>query len=117
MKVELKGRMIPHRKDGYPNFTKLGVVFDESLREYTTNTDLLNVFSPEEIVELVNRCVYQLEYQRDSHKKYQQRQRDFEAPIKEKLKELYPGVSWAKATPEQLEHALNEAYKTDKEAK
>lgn len=106
MKVELKNKVIPHRPDGYPNFARLGCLVENGGKP----DDVFNVFTEQEIVELVNRCIYQLEYQRDSHKKHQERQRDFEAPIKAALKTLYPGTSWAKATPEQLEHAMQVAY-------
>jgi hypothetical protein len=113
MKVQLKGRVIPLRADGYPNFTSLD---ENDARDGELKSDsVLSVFSPAEVVELVNRALYQLDYQKVAHQKYQQRQRDFQAPIKAALKELFPGVSWLKATPQQIQAAMEKAYPKSEE--
>jgi hypothetical protein len=116
MKVTMKDRKIPLRKDGYPDFDRLnyqGSSDDEvaaARQKNNSKPSLLDVFTPVEVVELVNRALYQLDYQKTAHQKYQQRQRDFQAPIKAKLKELFPSVSWLKATPEQIQQAMEEVY-------
>src|SRR5271166_1209031 len=101
MKVALRDRKIPVRPDGYPDFQTLTGGGDHSVQA---------VFTDAEAVELVNRALYQLDYQKVAHAKYQQRQRDFQAPIKLALKELFPSVSWLKATPEQVQQAMERAY-------
>lgn len=111
MKVSLKDKLIPLNKDGVPAFTRL---FPDEEGDKTQQTALSNVFTADEIVELVNRALYQLDYQKQAHRKRQQAQRDFEAPIKEALKLLYPGVSWMKATQQQLAEALAHAYPNSK---
>jgi hypothetical protein len=113
MKVQMKDRQIPRRGDGYPAFERL---IDRYLGDHDQpdrqidDKALLAIFTPAEIVELVNRALYQLEYQKTAHGKYQQRQRDFQAPVKLALRELFPGVSWIKATPEQVKLAMEKAY-------
>jgi len=114
MKVQMKDRKIPTRPDGYPDFKQLYTIVN-SPDEWTVahqahGNDVLAVFTPGEVVELVNRALYQMDYQKTAHAKYQQRQRDFQAPIKQALKELFPGVSWIKATPEQIQAAMEKAY-------
>lgn len=111
MKVQMKERKIPKRADGYPNFTRLGCLVENGGKV----DDLFNVFTEAEIVELVNRALYQLDYQKTAHQKYQQRQRDWQAPVKAALKQLFPGTSWIKATPEQIEQAVKVAYPTSEE--
>jgi hypothetical protein len=103
MKLQLKDKVIPKRADGYPNFTHYQI-------KTTDGSDDLQAlefqFSDEEIVELCNRALYQLEYQKTAHAKYQQRQRELQQPVKDALKKLYPGTSWIKATEEQLREAM-----------
>lgn len=99
MKVSLKDRNIPRNKAGDPSFTTLG--------------SLQATFSDEEIVELVNRCLYQLEYQARAHEKRRIEQSLLEAPVKEMYRTLYPKQSYAKATDEQLQHCLEELKKKE----
>lgn len=91
MKIELKGRTIPRKPNGDPGFR-------------TLEGDVLNVFTPNEVVELVNRALYQMEYQRSAHKERGQRVRDAERALRDKVKQMYR-VSWLKATPEQIAEA------------
>ena len=109
MKVQLKGRDIPRNTMGDPAFKALGteqVGEAGKLAAADSNLCVLAVFSADEVVELVNRCLYQLEYQARSHQKRNAEQREFERPVKELLKELYPGTSFAKATADQLARCL-----------
>ena len=108
MKISLKNRDIPRNKMGDPAFRFLDaerMTGDELNTEGNTPT-VLDVFTPEECVELVNRCVYQLEYQARSHAKRNASQALLERPIKEAFRELYPGESYAKATPHQIRECL-----------
>lgn len=67
---------------------------------------VLEVFSPQEVVALVNRALYQLEYQHQSHRDRYARQKGFQDAVKAAAKELYPAVSWLKLTEEQMQEAL-----------
>lgn len=102
MKIQLKGRAIPRSTSGDPKFEALGLPYGFSYVP-PANT-LLGAFTQEEVVELVNRALYQLEYQHNAHKQRGQRERDRERAIKQKVKELFH-VSWLKATPEQVAKA------------
>lgn len=95
MKIQLKGRAIP-RVNGDPKFVTL--------------TGLQAVFKDEEIVELVNRSLYQLEYQHTAHRVRGQRLRDAERKVKLKVKEMFH-ISWMKATEEQIRKAREEVEK------
>ena len=70
MEIKLKEKLIPRNGKGDVAFkllsytTIVGDVVDP-----TRQPSVLNVFTPDEIVELVNRALYQIEYQRESHKK------------------------------------------------
>jgi len=70
---------------------------DSSLHTITKQA-VFDVFTPDEVVEIVNRYIYYIEYQRRSHTNFNQNRRDKLAPVKAKVKELFH-VSWAKATP------------------
>lgn len=106
MKIQLKGRAIPRNEQGDPCFRELGV-WKEGLQ---SNVAIAPVFTEQEVVELVNRALYQLEYQHNAHKQRGQRERDREKKIREKVKELYH-VSWLKATNEQIQKAKEEVEK------
>lgn len=109
MKIQLKGREIPRNDKGDPHFTTLGVTQEEwdfTYKEYAVN-GVLTVFTVGEVVELVNRALYQLEYQHESHRVRGQEQRDREKRVREKVRELYH-ISWLKATPEQVKRATEE---------
>lgn len=89
--IKLQGRDIPRNDKGDPAFGEL-----VSVRE---------VFTDEEITALVNRQLYQMEYSRTSHRERGQKERDKTAPVRAMVKELF-GVSWLKATDEQIVAAV-----------
>ena len=110
MKVKLEGRVIPRNQAGDPAFVRLYTRV-ESPDEWTIayqahGEDLLRVFNEEEVVELVNRALYQLEYQKESHRVRSQTERDRWKPVKEALKSVHPGVAWSKATESQISDAM-----------
>jgi hypothetical protein len=72
-------------------------------------------FTEEEITTLCERALYHMEYQRNHHKKYTQRIRDLEAPVKETAKRLFPGIAYIRLTPEQHAEAIKEAYREEEE--
>jgi hypothetical protein len=78
MEIKLKGRVLPRNEKGDVCFTTLEAGPLDAVR---------NIFTDQEIVELVNRALYQLEYQRESHRKRGQAQRDQMKELKKKLKE------------------------------
>lgn len=78
--------------------------------DFTNMEQLKAVFTEAEIVYLVNKAVYFLEYQREHHKKRAAEEREALAPVKRKLKELF-GVSWLKATEEQQREAVEAVRK------
>jgi hypothetical protein len=96
--IDLKGREadLPRNKAGDIAFECL--------------EDIQDAFEDTEITVLVNRALYHMEYQKEHHKNYSQKQRDLEAPVKAAAKRLFPGVAWIRLTPEQHSAALNEAY-------
>lgn len=113
MKVSLKDRDIPRNKQGDPHFTQL---CDEKLLARLNAsefwpTDLFAVFMPREIVELVNRSLYQMEYQSKSHGKYRQQREDLLRPVKQAFYSLFPQQSFAKATNEQLQLCVEHVRK------
>jgi len=79
---------VPRNKMGDPCFTNLEQV--------------QTLFGNDEITELVNRSLYQLEYQQRSHAKYRQEREELLKPVREAFKTLFPKQSFAKATDEQL---------------
>ena len=87
----LSNREIPLSAGGDPNFG--------------TMEELKKVFSEAELVYLVNKQLYALNYQRETHRKRAAEERELLAPVKAKLKELF-GVAWIKATEEQQRGAL-----------
>jgi len=99
--------LIPRNSQGDPAFSNLGVE-SNSPRD---NNSVLTVFSPDQIVALVNRALYQMEYSRKIHRERSQAQRDAEKPVKEAFKRLFPTTSWAQATEDQLKAAVQEVYK------
>lgn len=114
MIVPLKGRNIPRNKVGDPQFTSLSVDDEDlvSRENFAGKMDaLLEVFTPEEIVELVNRSLYQLEYQARSHQKRNAERAALEAPVKLVFKRLFPKQSYAKATDDELNRCIAELKK------
>jgi hypothetical protein len=112
MKIELKTRAIPRDTEGDPCFRYLNDAHMTALPQPNTAGafHVLGVFSMDEVVELVNRALYQLEYQHQAHKIRGKRIREQERAIRLKVKELFH-VSWMKATPEQIKRAREEVGK------
>jgi hypothetical protein len=79
---------VPRDKFGTPRYETV-----EQLRAHLTE---------DEVLELVNRSVYNLDYQKTAHRKYHNTKAELERPIRELFKELFPKQSFAKATREQL---------------
>ena len=101
---------IPRTKGGDPNFTRLFGREEDETTPYKTPC-VLEIFTEDQVVALVNRALYQMEYSRTSHRERSQKLRDQEKPVKETFKRLYPTTSWASATEEQLKAAVAEVYK------
>lgn len=82
MVINLKDKAdkIPRNEKGDPAFVVSDVSLDDGL------LNVRRVFSDAEIVELVNRALYQIEYQKTSHRKRGQKLRDVEKALKEELK-------------------------------
>ena len=115
---------IPRNAAGDPAFEVLTCPYTyPSTGDHRENTpsdhkmSVLDVFTDDQIVALVNRALYQMEYSRKIHRERSQAQRDAEKPVKEAFKQLYPTISWANATEEQLKAAVQEVYKPKGEEK
>lgn len=91
--VRLEGRQIPRNAQGDPAFGRI--------------EDVFSVFTPEEIVALVNRQLYQMEYQRTVHRNRAAQEREQLKPIKDKYKAMF-GKPFTKATDQELEKVLIE---------
>lgn len=104
MKIVLSGREIPRKENGDPNFKFLHEAYEQRC--------VLDVFTEPEVVELVNRAIYQLEYQHQAHRVRGQRVRDQEKLIREAVKRLFH-ISWLKATPGQIAEARKEVEKAN----
>jgi hypothetical protein len=79
MEIKLAGRVMPRGNGGDVKFTHL-------LSGKLEGRDgILDVFTPQEVVELVNRAIYQLEYQAASHRKRGQAERARMKLLKEQL--------------------------------
>jgi hypothetical protein len=102
-----KLNLVPRNEGGDPCFRFLE---SDGLDEPFS---VLGVFTREEVVELVNRCLYQLEYQQRSHAKYVNERNALMKPVKDMFKVLYPHSSFAKATNEQLRECV-EALKGER---
>jgi len=100
---------IPRTKDGDPGFERLGAEDIVASGEQDPRS-ILGVFTEEQIVHLINSQLYSLLYQRETHRKRAAAERETLGPVKAKVKELF-GVSYLKATDEQLAVALKEVRK------
>jgi hypothetical protein len=78
---------IPRNAQGDPAFRALHQ--QDGLNRDTQT--VLDVFTAEEVVELVNRALYQLEYQAQAHGKYAKIRRDKEKAIRQALKDKTGG--------------------------
>jgi hypothetical protein len=106
MKIRLQGRVIPRNEGGDPHFVYLNDAHLTAEPQTTADAfHVLGVFSPEEVVELVNRALYQLEYQHTSHKTRAKEERERLHEVKVMVRKMFH-VSWLKATPEQVEAAV-----------
>lgn len=104
----LQGKQIPKDKNGDPAFEVLGC--EKGEYDLSSPTSVLAQFTAEQVVYLVNKQLYALEYQKETHKKRAAEEREVLKPIKEKVKQLF-GVSFIKATEEQLEQAAEAVRK------
>lgn len=102
--LELLRRQIPRAKSGDPAFTCLGhdCDHDETLE---ASTCLLKTFTPEEVVLLCNRAIYQAEYQRSWHRRWEREKAEELAPLKAKVCEMFNLTKWTMATEDQLRAA------------
>jgi hypothetical protein len=97
--LTLQGKTIPRNQSGDPCFTSLETV--------------LTTFTPDEIVAMVNRYLYQFEYSKIAHRNRAQRQREQTAPLRKRVKEMF-GVSWLRATEQQIQKATESLAKETK---
>jgi hypothetical protein len=106
--IDLKAveERIPRNGSGDPAFTSLHPHDHQDEPEFC----VLDVFTVDQVVALVNRALYQMEYSRTSHRNRSQKLRDQEKPVREAFKRLYPTVSWANATEEQIKAAVQAVY-------
>ncbi len=94
----LGAKQIPRNKEGDPAFYQVNGTAE--------NPGVNDVFAPDEIVYLVNKAIYQLEYSRTYHNDRAKAEADRLKPLKDKVKELF-GVSWMKATEQQVNRAMD----------
>lgn len=104
--IDYLNRKIPKNEKGDPHFKSLSHSVEWDRVGGTANCSsedaVLSVFSPEEVVVMVNRFLYQQEYQREFHRRMERRKTEETAPLKKLVKEMFNLRSWSKATPEQL---------------
>lgn len=113
--VELRGRKIPRNAKGDPAFTWLMNDYWDPryLEEWDAYHDdeatkaacILSQFTPAEVCAMVNRYIYQTEYQRTVHRQRARDEAAALAPLKDKLMEMF-GVSHLKATDAQIAEAV-----------
>jgi hypothetical protein len=87
MEIKLAGRVMPRSEKGDVRFAYLNDA--HMTAEPQGNADpghVQGTFTPEEIVELVNRAIYQLEYQAASHRKRGQIERAKNKALRDALK-------------------------------
>lgn len=129
MKTDERGKVIDYlsvqeriprsaKKD--PCFTRLNVgdrcTECSSVDDCSHGVSVLELFEPQEVVLMVNRFLYQMEYQRDFHRRMERRRSEELAPLKKKVKEMFKLRSWSQATDAQLKAAKAELEK-EKETK
>jgi hypothetical protein len=83
MEIKLAGKVMPRGDGGDVKFTTLRG--PECATPTTLVSGVLEVFTEAEVVELVNRAIYQLEYQAASHRKRGQAERARMKLLKEQL--------------------------------
>ena len=106
--VDLKGRSIPRDSQGDPAFGSLWSPWDDEdivkNMEGVTSTSVLSQFTPEEVVQIVNRYIYQQEYQRTVHRRRAQVEAERAAPLRRKIEEMF-GIRRTQATEAQMRMA------------
>jgi hypothetical protein len=87
MEIKLAGREMPRDAGGDVKFTWIGTLPPQDFAEHEYHPDqgVFEVFTQQEVVELVNRAIYQLEYQAASHRKRGQAERARMKLLKEQL--------------------------------
>lgn len=85
MEIKLKGREMPRDEKGDVEFLSLtpGRLTQPANDE---RVSVLEAFTEPEVVELVNRAIYHIEYQSGAHRKRSQRQRDAHKALLEEMK-------------------------------
>lgn len=115
--IEFLDRAIPRTKNGDPDFQLLcNKEWDDlentEVHDYApAKESLLSVFTPEEIVLLCNRAIYQMEYGREWHRKWERRKREELQPLKEKVCSMFGLRKWTEASEDQLRQAKEELEK------
>jgi hypothetical protein len=102
MKLNLTLKSIPRSPNGDPHFDRLEYT---PLGSTVPGVGILDVFTSAEVVELVNRALYQLEYQRLSHAKRQREHTDLLRPVKLAAKRVL-NLPYSKLTTEQVSTLL-----------
>jgi hypothetical protein len=96
MKHDQRGNVVPlrHREDQIPR-NKVG---DPA---FTRLEDILTLFDPDEVTAMVNRYLYNMEYQKSWQRKRLRAEAERLRPIKDELKRRF-NVTYLNATEEQL---------------
>lgn len=115
---------IPRTASQDPNFQELGIEeafsreadgnWVETERDKMKEGSILSVFTPQEVVAMVNRYLYQIEYQRDWHRRWERERSESLGPVKKKVREMFK-VSFGKATEGQIQKAINQLRKEKEE--
>jgi hypothetical protein len=103
--INFREKVIPINSKGDPAFSELGceVFYDEGGGQL--GNSILSQFTPAEVVQMVNRYLYQSGYQRTVHRQRARAEAERWLPLKQKLRELF-NVSHTNATEEQIEQAM-----------
>ena len=114
MELHLRDRKIPRNTEGDPDFCCLDQDHADDKKCDCTQDDnrlcVNEVFSPEEVVEIVNRYLYHATYQKEYHKKSQARQLALNKLLNATLRDMF-GITQAKATPQQIQQAVERMAK------
>jgi ADP-glucose pyrophosphorylase len=123
VKIDQRGKVIDFiaKSNSFPRngqndvcFTQLG--YSDCPDESQVPDSILSVFSPEEVVAMVNRYLYQMEYQRTIHREREREKQEILTLLKAKVKSMF-GVVWTKATDDQIEEAAEAVRKERAEKK
>lgn len=108
--VELKGKVIPRNEEGDPHFTRLVNTSNEDPPEGTPPS-IMMVFTPAEVVAMVNRYIYMTEYSRAYHEKDRRQRQERDRMLKDTARRLFPEVRFVDLTGEQLQQVVEEITK------